>query len=97
VVSDGTTIVEDPRGRTIILAPERWAHIVEGHPELRPYRNDVIDAVAKPDALLPGRIEGEEWFYARDAGPSRWLKVVVVFDPEGAGRIITAFPRRRKP
>jgi hypothetical protein len=78
VERDGTKIVEDPRGRTIVLAPERWVHITEGHPELRPFRDDVIGAVAKPDALIPGRIEGEEWVYARDAGPSRWLKVVVV-------------------
>lgn len=40
---------------------------------------------------------GEEWFYLHDAGPSRWLKVVVVFDRPASGRIITAFPRRRKP
>ena len=49
------------------------------------------------DVLVVGRTEGEEWFYAKAVGPSRWLKVVVVFDAPDPGRIITAFPRRRKP
>lgn len=43
-----------------------------------------------------GRNYEEEWFYAR-GGPSRWLKVVIVYDARGTGRIITAFPRRAKP
>jgi hypothetical protein len=29
--------------------------------------------------------------------PSRWLKVVVAFDEDSVGSILTAFPRRNKP
>ena len=50
-----------------------------------------------PTETVPGREPGEEWFYLSNAGPSRWLKVVVVYDSPVSGPIITAFPRRRKP
>jgi hypothetical protein len=46
---------------------------------------------------MAGREPDEEWLYLEGAGPSRWLKVVVVFDSENRGRIITSFARRRKP
>lgn len=58
---------------------------------------EVLRAVRAPTEALPGREPDEEWFYLRDAGPSRWLKVVVLFEGPTTGRIITAFPRRRKP
>ena len=87
----------DPKGREISLDDERWAHIVDGHPELSDFRGDVLRAVEAPTEILAGRAPDEEWFYLTDAGPSRWLKVVVVFDPADHGRIITAFGRRRKP
>jgi hypothetical protein len=47
--------------------------------------------------VLAGREADEEWLYLEGAGPSRWLKVVVVFDSANRGRIITSFARRRKP
>lgn len=86
----------DPRGREIVLTAERWQHIVTGHPELAAHVEQVLRAVRAPTEALPGREPDEEWFYLRDAGPSRWLKVVVLFEGP-TGRIITAFPRRRKP
>jgi hypothetical protein len=89
--------IRDPKGREISLDDERWAHIIDGHPELSDIRDDVLRAVKAPTEILAGRAPDEEWFYLADAGPSRWLKVVVVFDPTDGGRIITAFGRRRKP
>jgi hypothetical protein len=86
----------DPRGREISLDDERWAHIIDGHPEMSDMRGDVLRAV-KASEILAGRTADEEWFYLAGAGPSRWLKVVVIFDPADRGRIITAFGRRRKP
>jgi hypothetical protein len=64
---------------------------------LRPYRAELLRAVAEAEHVLPGRTAGEEWFYADGIGPSRWLKIVVAFASDGTGRIITAFARRRKP
>jgi hypothetical protein len=87
----------DPRGREIVLTGERWEHITAGHPELEAHQEEVLRAVEAPTQTAPGRAPDEEWFYLADAGPSRWLKVVVVFDSASSGRIITAFPRRRKP
>jgi hypothetical protein len=81
----------------VLLTTERWQHIVGGHPELAAYENSVLHAVEAPTEALPGREPDEEWLYLRDAGPSRWLKVVVLFESSTSGRIITAFPRRRKP
>ena len=89
----------DPEGRIVVLTEERWNHIVDptgGHPELVPHRDEVLTAIRKPDARLAGRAPGEEWFYLRSWGPSRWIKVVVSFEGE-IGRILTAFPRRSKP
>jgi hypothetical protein len=89
--------MRDPRGRSVSLDAERWEHIIDGHPELRDLQADIARAVESPGEIVAGRAQNEEWFYLAGAGPSRWLKVVVVFDPAGRGRIITAFGRRRKP
>jgi hypothetical protein len=71
--------------------------IIDGHPELAAHREDVLGAIEAPTETAPGRQPDEEWFYLVGVGPSRWLKVVVVFDSPSSGLIITAFPRRRKP
>lgn len=89
--------VEDPDGRSVELVPERWQHILEGHPELGPYSEAVLDAVRAPTKRLPGREAAEEWFYLRNAGPSRWLKVVVRYETPTSGRVVTAFARRSMP
>jgi hypothetical protein len=69
--------VTDPAGRSVVLTAERWAHITARHPELRPFRDDILETVRHPTSRLIGRRPGEEWFYRHGAGPSRWLKVVV--------------------
>lgn len=89
--------MRDPTGRAVSLDDERWAHIIDGHPELRDIQTEILRAVESPSEVIAGRAPDEEWFYLAGAGPSRWLKVVVVFDRQDRGRIITAFGRRRKP
>jgi hypothetical protein len=86
----------DPGGRTVILTGARWAHIVAGHPELRSLRSDVLRAVNEPTEVIHIH-PGQRWYYLAGAGPSAWLKVVVAFDENGNGAVITAFPRRSKP
>jgi hypothetical protein len=61
------------------------------------YLTDIRRAVEAQTAVMAGREPNEEWLYLEGAGPSRWLKVVVIFDSESRGRIITSFARRRKP
>lgn len=80
-----------------MLTGERWDHITKGHAELELHQDEILRAVEAPTETLSGPEPGEEWLYLADAGPSRWLKVVVVFDSASSGRIITAFPRRSKP
>lgn len=94
---DEPKTIRDREGREVLLSPERWQHIVSGHPEIEVYEQDIRRAVESPTAVLSGREPGEEWLYLEGAGPSRWLKVVVAFDSAKRGRIITAFARRRKP
>jgi hypothetical protein len=78
------------------LTQERWAHIELGHPELGGIVDGVLATVASPHMRRSGRGPNEEWFYRRGVGPSRWLKVVVLY--EGSrGFIVTAHPRRSLP
>lgn len=89
--------MRDRQGREISLSLERWEHIISGHPEIESFETEIRRAVEAPTAILSGRDADEEWLYLEGAGPSRWLKVVVVFNSAERGRIITAFARRRKP
>jgi hypothetical protein len=91
------SVVVDPLGRMVHLTAERWEHIIEGHPYMAPHRADVLRAVQAPTDRVVQPRPGQDWFYLEDAGPSRWLKVVVAFDEKSVGSIRTAFPRRRRP
>ena len=82
-----------------MLTAERWDHIVDpdgGHPELAPQPGGSACGDSRPRRQAAGAFADEEWFYLRSWGPSRWIKVVVLFEGD-KGRILTAFPRRRKP
>jgi hypothetical protein len=87
----------DPEGRTVVLTAERWGHITERHPELAAYQTEILDTVRTPSRHRPGPTPGEHWFYRENAGPSRWLKVVVRFESIDHGNILTAFARRSMP
>lgn len=89
--------VVDPLGRAVALTDERWEHVVDGHPYMAPHRADVLRAVESPTERIAAPRPGQDWFYLENAGPSRWLKVVVAFDEKGVGTVRTAFPRRDKP
>lgn len=94
-----TRQTHDPDGRPVLLSASRWEHIVDrafGHPEMATLEAEVLAAVRAPDRRRPGHEPNEVWFYRAGAGPSRWIKVVVIY--EGSyGSIITAFPRRAYP
>jgi len=88
--------VTDPNGRAVTLSAERWSHILDAHPELGAFQTAVLQAVERPTKNLHGPDPGEEWCYLQGVGPSRWLKVVVIYGT-GTGFIATAFARRRVP
>lgn len=84
----------DPDGRPVVLTRSRWEHIVNrdfGHPEMAGLRDDVLEAVRTPHRYRVGHEPNEGWFYREGVGPSRWIKVVVIYEA-GGGSIITAFP-----
>ena len=86
----------DPEGRSVMLLPETWRHIVETHAELDVPPEVVLDVVHDPHRRARGRERGEMWFSKSGSGPSHWIKVVVHYE-RGRGRIATAFPRRSFP
>ena len=87
-------ITSDPQRRNVMLALDRRDHIAARHPELADSQSDIVRAIHAPDAQRAVSTE-ESWFY-KAAGPSAWIKVVVVYSG-GTRRIITAFPRRGMP
>jgi hypothetical protein len=89
-------VAEDPDGRVVVLTAERWGHILDGHPELAPYRAQLLAAVRTPTERRPGRVPHEVWAFLATDRPSRWLQVVLHY--RGArGQIVTAFARRALP
>ena len=88
----------DPDGRRIVVLAELWRHkILRDHPELVRHVADVLRAVSAPDHVLADPVYADRRrYYLRDAGPSRWLLVVVSYEQEPA-RVISAFGNRKDP
>ncbi len=89
--------VTDTKGREVVLLGRIWENkITRGHPELVGHVDAVVDAVAKPDHVVPDALPDRTRFYRRDVGPSRWLMAVVSYEQEPA-RIITTLANRKDP
>lgn len=86
-------------GVSIRLPDERWEHISEGHLDLDGYRNDVLEVVARPDAVYQGR--SGSLIAVRNYGRRGKLAVFYREVSSDDGFIITArflrvLPRTRK-
>jgi hypothetical protein len=46
--------IRDREGREVLLSPERWRHVVSGHPEIEVYEAEVRRAVEIPDGGAAG-------------------------------------------
>lgn len=88
--------MRDPRGRTVVLTPERWLHVLIEHGDLTEERDTVLSAVAEPTVVRRGRAANEVHYFRARVGPSSWLQVVVHYHDE-TGRITTDFGRRWLP
>jgi len=89
--------VTDPNDQEVVLLVRIWEDkIVRDHPALVGHLDGVIDAVAQPDHLEPDTLPNRTRFYRRNAGPSRWLMVVLSYE-QGPARIITALASRKDP
>lgn len=88
----------DPSGTQVVLANSVWHEkIVRDHPEIAAYMSEVMTVVSKPDCVTRDpNFEARTRYYARSAGPSRWLLVVVSYEQTPA-RIVSAFANRKDP
>lgn len=88
----------DPDGRRVVVPQTLWEEkLLHDHPEIGRHLADVLRAVAEPDHVAIDPVyEQRRRYYLRDAGPSRWLLVVVSYEQEPA-RVVTAFGNRKDP
>ena len=47
-------VVRSISGARIRLEDERWEHVVERHPEMEPYRSEVIRTLSNPEFVVVG-------------------------------------------
>ena len=76
-------------GVPIRLTEERWFHIVENHDDMAGHYDDVLEAVADPDMLLPG-YRGS-LVAVRNFGGGRYLFAIYRQVSRDDGFIITAY------
>ena len=69
---------------------------LDDHPELVGHLDAVVETVAKPDHIEPGRAASAYAVLPAHGGPSRWLMAVVSYEQQPA-RIITALANRKDP
>lgn len=88
----------DPDGDDVIVPAALWREkVLRRHPELRSHFADVLRAIKEPDHVAPDPVfVKRRRHYLRNAGPSRWLLVVLSYEQEPA-RLITAFANRKDP
>ena len=80
--------VNSVNGMLIRLTAERWAHILEEHPELTGLKPDVLESISNPDRVVAGN--ADEILAIKEHEPGKWL-VVVYKEFNDDGFIITAF------
>jgi hypothetical protein len=82
----------DSSGARVVLTTAVWRDkIVRDHPEIVKDLPAVLRGVSNPDHAVPDpSFEARTRYYARGAGPSRWLLVVVSYEQVPA-RIVSAF------
>lgn len=74
------------------MTDDRWAHIVEEHPEMTDLKEAVLETVAKPERLLKGK-QGE-MIAVRSVEEGKWV-VAIYREMSDDGFVITAFLTRR--
>jgi hypothetical protein len=88
----------DRDGNRVVVHRSLWeGKVLRDHPELKPHLRDVLRAISSPDIVSPDPVfDGRLRHYLRNAGPSRWLLVVLSYEQDPA-RLITAFANRKDP
>jgi hypothetical protein len=87
----------DPEGRRVVLLDRIWRGKILGkHGEIGVFLEDVLRAVATPDHVEHDVRPDRTHCFARNLGPSKWLRVVVSYE-EIPALIITAHGHRKDP
>ena len=76
-------------GVPIRLTTERWFHIVENHDDVAGYYDDVLQAIADPELVLPGHNKSK--IAVRTYGRRRYLCVIYRELSGSDGFVITAY------
>ena len=91
-------VTKDAQGAYVVVLARIWHDkILVDHRELAWLLPEVLGTVAAPDhADVDPKHPDRRRYFARDVGPSGWLRVVVSYEQTPA-RIITAYPHRKDP
>ena len=91
----------DPFGRTILLSRAVWqTHVLTQRPWMAGNEESLVQAIAAPSWINHDvDYEDRECFYAEHALPAfphLLIKVVVQFDDDANGTVITVYPLKRQ-
>jgi len=96
------TVVAGHFGTPVVITRRTWhGHVVEGHPEMKPYLDLVMATIEEPDVIArdtrhPGRVYfNKRWADISDF-PAAWLQAMVLLPRDGSfARLLSAWPARR--
>lgn len=77
----GENIKNSTLNRLIRLPLERWNHIIEAHPEMKPYKENLIQGISNPDKIYYSRNSRHYIFITRMlAFITDWMIIYVKMD-----------------
>ncbi|HMJ02945.1 MAG TPA: hypothetical protein VK506_08380 [Conexibacter sp.] len=71
-------------------------HVIDEHPEILPFMEEVLVTVREPDVITPDRRRGRWRYWQAGTGPSRWLYVVVEWHA-AEPHVVTVYGKRKDP
>lgn len=89
--------VQDRYGNTIYLTDERWRHIIKRHPQLAPYRVEVLRTI-RLGRRSQEVLQLNKFYYnyaLKSVAPLQEIEVVVIFDwanNQPNNFVVTAYP-----
>lgn len=57
--------ISDPTGLRLVFTDDCWQHIVSRHPEMRPFKEFVVEAIRKPDDICLGKRDPSRRIYRK--------------------------------
>ncbi|MBI3811450.1 MAG: hypothetical protein HY283_04505 [Nitrospirae bacterium] len=89
--------VTDRWGNRVTLTDERWRHIVEGHPELEEFQEEVLETIRMGRRRQdPIDSQKYKYFYPVSGLPFGLTHIVVVVKLAGKKFVLTAYGIEKK-